>query len=179
MDHPSRYALIELENLHDPALVFEPIHRVLKGTNPEAVIAGMQAHFGARLKIDNVSTLQSMVESVRSQGGLSQRFGMITVGGHLVVEIMQPEANLPVGTLQSFLDAWLKAASSVKIDYVHGDDVIENLGSEPGHVGFYLPAMAKSELFRTVILDGALPRKTFSLGEAKEKRFYMEARKIV
>ena len=178
IDHPSRYALIELENLHDPALVFEPIHRVLMGANPEAVIAGMKAHFGARLKIENVSSMQNMVESVRSQNSLSHRFGMITSGGHLVLEIMQPATNLPVGTLQSFLDIWLKAATSVKIDYVHGEDVIENLCSQPGYVGFYLSAMAKSELFRSVILDGALPRKAFSMGEAKEKRFYMEARKI-
>jgi hypothetical protein len=178
MDHPSRYALVELENLHDPSLIFEPIHRVLMGANPEAVLTGMQSHFGARLKMENVPSMQSMVESVLKQGKLSHRFGMITVGGYLVIEIMQPESNLPVGTLQSFLDVWLNSASSVKIDYVHGNDVIEDLGSKPGHVGFYLPAMAKSELFRTVILDGALPRKTFSLGEAREKRFYMEARNI-
>jgi hypothetical protein len=178
MDHPSRYALVELENLHDPALMFEPIHRVLMGVNPEAVIAGMQAHFGARLKKERVAAMQNMVEGVRKQSGLSQRFGMITAGGYLVLEVMQPETNLPVGTLQAFLDNWLKSASSVKIDYVHGDDVVESLCSEPGHVGFYLPPMAKSELFRTVILDGALPRKTFSMGEAKEKRFYMEARRI-
>jgi hypothetical protein len=122
--------------------------------------------------------MQEMVEHVHNQGEFSQRFGMISTGGYIIVEIMQPESNLSVGTLQSFLDAWLKVASTVKIDYVHGDDVIENLCSQPGHVGFYLPAMAKSELFRTVILDGALPRKTFSMGEAKEKRFYLEAREI-
>lgn len=178
MDHPSRYALIELENLHDPALMFEPIHRVLMGANPEAVIAGMQAHFGARLKKESVTSMQTMIEGVRKQSGLSQRFGMVTVGGYLILEVMQPETNLPVGTLQAFLDNWLKSASTVKIDYVHGDDVVESLCSQPGYVGFYLPPMAKNELFRTVILDGALPRKTFSMGEAKEKRFYMEARKI-
>jgi hypothetical protein len=66
----------------------------------------------------------------------------------------------------------------VAIDYVHGDDVLIDLSSKPGNVGFYLPAMSKDELFRTVILDGALPRKTFSMGEAHEKRFYLEARKI-
>jgi hypothetical protein len=119
-----------------------------------------------------------MVSKVRNQSGFNQRFGMLTTGGFLIAEVMQPDSNLPVGTLQSFLDSWLKSASSVKIDYVHGDNVLANLSSQPGHVGFYLPAMAKDELFRTVILDGALPRKTFSMGEAHEKRFYLEARRI-
>ena len=88
-------------------------------------------------------------------------------------------ANLPVGTLQSFLDAWGKAGGFGKIDYVHGQDVIVRLGSQAGNLGFYLPAIYKCSFFKTVILDGALPRKTFSMGEAKEKRFYMEARRIV
>lgn len=178
MDHPSRYALVELENLHDPALVFEPIHRVLTETNHEAVLAGLHNHFGARFRIENVPTMQEMSDKVRGQGGFSQRFGMVSSDGHHVIEIMQPEGNLPVGTLQAFLDFWLKSEPSVKIDYVHGDDVIESMCSQPGNIGFFLPAMEKSELFRTVILDGALPRKTFSMGEAKEKRFYLEARKI-
>jgi hypothetical protein len=178
MDHPSRYALVELENLHDPSLVFEPIHRVLTGANPEAILAGMHTFYGARLKIENVDTFSAMVEKVRSHSNFSQRFGMLTTGGFLVAEVLQPDSNLPVGTLQAFLDKWLLAASTVVIDYVHGDDVLASLSSTPGNVGFYLPAMSKDELFRTVILDGALPRKTFSMGEAKEKRFYMEARGI-
>ncbi|HEX7555306.1 MAG TPA: DUF1015 domain-containing protein, partial [Leptolinea sp.] len=178
MNHPSRYALIELENLHDPALVFTPIHRVLIGANPEAVLIGLKTHFSGRMKIENVNSMQALANKVRNQEGFIQHFGIITGGDFLLVEIIQPEANLPVGTLQSFLDSWLKSASNVKIDYVHGDEVIDNLCSQPGCVGFYLPAMAKNELFRTVILDGALPRKTFSMGEAREKRFYMEARKI-
>lgn len=179
MDHPARYALVELENLHDPALVFEPIHRILEGANPEAILAGMKAHYGARLKLENVASFDIMKESVQTQSGFSQRFGVITVSGFLVAEVMQPEANLPVGTLQMFLDGWLKSAEMVKIDYVHGDDVLLDLSSQPSHVGFYLPAMSKDELFRTVILDGALPRKTFSMGEAHEKRFYLEARSLV
>ncbi len=66
-----------------------------------------------------------------------------------------------------------------RIDYVHGVDVVERLGSQPGHIGFYLPPISKNDFFKTVIVDGVLPRKTFSMGEAKEKRFYMEARRIV
>jgi len=67
---------------------------------------------------------------------------------------------------------------AAKIDYVHGQDIVVRLGSQTGNLGFFLPAMPKHDLFKTVILDGALPRKTFSMGEAREKRFYMEARRI-
>lgn len=178
MEHPSRYALVELENLHSPALNFEPIHRILSGVNPEAVLAGMRAYYGARIKVETVDGMDEMITRVGKQGSFSQRFGIITLGGFMVAEIMQPEASLAVGTLQAFLDNWLKSAASVKTDYVHGDDVLLTLSTHPSRVGFYLKGMKKDELFRTVILDGALPRKTFSMGEAHEKRFYLEARRI-
>ena len=83
-----------------------------------------------------------------------------------------------MGTLQNFLDQWLKEKKAKKIDYVHGEDAICELGSHKDNCGFYLPAMQKDDLFKTVILDGALPRKTFSMGEAEEKRFYLEGRLI-
>ena len=94
-------------------------------------------------------------------------------------EIAKPDTNLPVGTLQSCLDAIMKAKGAREIDYFHGTESVAHLGTKPGNLGFYLPGMKKEELFRTVILDGALPRKTFSMGEASEKRFYMEARKLI
>jgi hypothetical protein len=111
--------------------------------------------------------------------GGPQAIGLIGPEGCEVLYVSQPPSNLPVGTLQVFLDAWLKEDGFNKIDYVHGEDVVERLGSQPGNLGFYLPAIDKHSFFKTVILDGALPRKTFSMGEAKEKRFYMEARRIV
>jgi hypothetical protein len=102
--------------------------------------------------------------------GGGQQFG--------VIEIANPSTNLAVGTIQAFLDDFLKNGGAEKIDYVHGEDVVERLSLQNGNVGFYLAGMHKNELFKTVIVDGALPRKTFSMGEAREKRFYMEARKI-
>ena len=105
--------------------------------------------------------------------------GVVSGNGGWVVEIANPSANLPVGTLQAFLDIFIRDGGCSKIDYVHGTDVVIELGSQKNNVGFYLPAMDKSDLFKTVILDGALPRKTFSMGEAEEKRFYMECRKIL
>jgi hypothetical protein len=123
-----------------------------------------------------------MVRRVDEQKGPGQLVGMVGGGeGNIfgVVEIAKPSSNLPVGTLQAFLDVFTKENGADKIDYVHGEEVVCRLGAQPGNAGFYVPSMDKSDLFKTVILDGALPRKTFSMGEAKEKRFYMEARKIV
>ena len=93
------------------------------------------------------------------------------------VTVPNPTAQLAVGTLQTFLDKYLEEKGG-KIDYIHGEDVTARLASQPGAIGFVLPSMAKSELFPTVIFDGALPRKTFSMGHAHDKRFYLEARKI-
>jgi hypothetical protein len=90
----------------------------------------------------------------------------------------KPSLNLPVGTVQAFLDDFLKDGGARKIDYVHGKEVVMKLGMQPGNLGIYFPAISKTDLFKTVILDGALPRKTFSMGEAKEKRFYLECRQI-
>jgi hypothetical protein len=94
-----------------------------------------------------------------------------------VITIPNPTAQLPVGTLQHFLDDYVPAHGG-RIDYIHGDDVTRDLAQRPGNIGFLLPAMGKEQLFPTVIFDGVLPRKTFSMGEAHDKRFYLEARKI-
>ncbi len=181
LDHPARYALVEIENVHDEGLEFEPIHRVLFGVKKNIGTA-MQQYFGANFSHTSVETARKMVELVDRAGVLKQTIGIIGAGPqptYGVIEISHPSSNLPVGTLQPFLDAFLKEGGADKIDYVHGQDVVCQLGAQAGNAGFYVPGMDKSELFKTVILDGALPRKTFSMGEAKEKRFYMEARKII
>jgi hypothetical protein len=116
---------------------------------------------------------------VDGQKGSPHRIGLITSAGCRVLEVFEPASNLPVGTLQEFLDSFMEGKGARQVDYVHGTDPVIRLGSGSGCAGFYLPAMKKSELFRTVILDGSLPRKTFSMGEASEKRFYMEARKLL
>ena len=177
MDHPARYALVEIENVHDAGLEFEPIHRVIFDVREE-VITALKRHFGSRLSVETANSAEEMTAAVDSQSGDAQIVGLVTSQGYALVHIQQPETNLPVGTLQLFLDAWLKAGGAARIDYVHGADVVTQLGSQPDNAGFYVPGMDKSDLFKTVVLDGALPRKTFSMGEAKEKRFYMEARRI-
>jgi hypothetical protein len=178
MDHPARYALVEIENVHDQGLEFEPIHRVLFGLKKD-LFAGLENTFGADFTYKPVANADEMVRAVNSATGDKQAIGLVGGGREFgVIEITNPSSNLPVGTIQSFLDVFLKEGGAEKIDYVHGEDVTVNLGSQPNNAGFYLPGMSKSDLFKTVILDGALPRKTFSMGEAHEKRFYMEARKI-
>ena len=180
LDHPARYALVEIENVHDEGLEFEPIHRVRFGLKKN-IFAAMQQYFDPNFNHLPAANAQKMVELVDHAGESKQAFGIISDGGwssYGVVEISQPSSNLPVGTLQAFLDAFLKEGGADKIDYVHGEEIVSKLGAQPGNAGFYVPGMHKSDLFKTVILDGALPRKTFSMGEAKEKRFYMEARKI-
>ena len=178
MQHPARYALVEIENVHDEALDFEPIHRVLFGLKQD-ILPAMLAYFGKDTSLTPAASLEEMVERVDAASAPRQAIGVIGAGASFgVLECAHPSSNLPVGTLQAFLDVFLKAGGAEKIDYVHGAHVTAQLGSQPGNVGFYLPGMHKSDLFKTVILDGALPRKTFSMGEAHEKRFYMEARKI-
>ncbi len=155
----ARYALAEVVNLHSEALEFEAIHRVITETD------------AAKLMADMTSALEL------TEGAAGQSFTVLLNGERKQYSIGKPTANLTVGSLQSFLDKWL-SENAGKIDYIHGEDVVENLSAAAGSIGFLLPSMKKEELFPTVIKDGALPRKTFSMGHAHDKRFYCEARKI-
>jgi uncharacterized protein (DUF1015 family) len=176
-DHPARYALVEIENVHDDALSFEPIHRVLFNVT-ENIQAAMQRHFGTDVRFLACADQAEMINQVSRQSLAQQTVGVISAAGCGLAIFSRPTSNLPVGTLQPFLDNWLKQNQIGKIDYIHGDEIVYKLGTQKGNLAFYLPAMRKKDLFKTVILDGVLPRKTFSMGEAKEKRFYMEARRI-
>ena len=159
--HPARYALVELVNLHDDSLEFEPIHRVLFGVEPAALLSALAAAF----------------PGAHEGEGEGHVLRYIHAGGQGAITVPHPTAQLAVGTLQPFLDGYVKAHGG-RIDYIHGDDVARQLGRQPGNLAFLLPAMGKDQLFPTVIHDGVLPRKTFSMGHAHDKRFYLEARKI-
>lgn len=176
-DHPARYALVEIENVHDQGLEFEPIHRVLFNLQAD-LMGALEIYFAGRLQFHPLDSYEQVTSRVDQQSGGSHLIGYLAGEKRGLLEISNPQANLPVGTLQPFLDHFMEMSGAEKIDYVHGLDVLVELGSQDGNAGFYLPAMSKNELFRTVILDGALPRKTFSMGEAHEKRFYMESRRI-
>ena len=152
--HPARYALVEIENLHSPAIQFEPIHRVVTGVNPEELIADYEETLGAA---EGENALRIMTQDKE----WSYRF-----------------AEHPLKQLQEFLDGWLKEHPGAEIDYIHGDDTLCRLADRPDAVGFMPCGFAKSELFPFIRKYGVLPRKTFSMGHAHEKRFYLEARKI-
>jgi uncharacterized protein (DUF1015 family) len=177
MDHPSRYALVEIENVHDQGLEFAPIHRVVFGLQQD-IFEAMQDYYESGYAFVSCADFSDMVRRVDEASSIPQRIGVVSPQGFGFVEITNPSSNLPVGTLQLFLDDFMRRKGAEKIDYVHGEEVINRLGQAPGNIAFYLAGMNKSDLFKTVILDGALPRKTFSMGEAHEKRFYMECRKI-
>lgn len=159
LNHPSRYALVELVNLHSEALEFEPIHRVIFDTDVEKLVESLYDYYDI------------------NEDGNGQYFELVTKDMNKKLYISNPKSNIAVGSIQIFLDEYLKENNG-KIDYIHGDNTTRNMGMEENNIGILFEAMPKEELFRTVILDGALPRKTFSMGHSYDKRFYLEARKI-
>lgn len=161
---PSRYALCELVNLHDSSLEFEPIHRVVFGVKPEELLDALASYYPSAVQGRAGGHVLPFVINRWSQGEAT---------------VTQPQAQLPVGTLQNFLDDYIAAHPKARVDYIHGADEARALaGEREDAVAFLLPPMDKSDLFPTVVHDGVLPRKTFSMGEAHDKRFYLEARKI-
>ncbi len=158
-DPLARYALVEVVNIHDDSIQFEPIYRVLFNVDAEDFIEKFSAY-------------------TDSKGSMNyQDFEYITAecSGELKVK---STAKLPVGTLQGFIDRYMKDNPEVKIDYIHGKDVVRNLCAQKGTLGFIFEGMGKDELFPAITADGSLPRKTFSMGHAEDKRYYIEARKI-
>lgn len=153
--HPARFALVELENIHDEAQVFEPIHRVITHTDPSAMLKAL--------------------EDWCAPGGFPVEWYIGEAHGTIYLD--KARSQLAVGVLQAFLDQYLSSHPG-EIDYIHGDDDLKELAAQDGAIGFLLPAMEKSQLFRGVIADGILPRKTFSMGHAREKRYYLEGRAI-
>jgi hypothetical protein len=180
MDHPARYALVELVNVHDPGLEFEAIHRVVFDVSVEDLLEKADAYYlkaGTPCSVETYSGLDATTAAVEAAGA-AHAVAFVTAGGFGLLRVDQPSLTLEVATLQTFLDDYLKSQPQARIDYIHGDDAVTRLGSQKGNIGFYLPSISKHDLFRTIVRDGALPRKTFSMGEADEKRFYLEARRI-
>ena len=159
LSNPARYALVEIVNLHSDALVFEPIHRVIFNTDVNEFVNELYNYYDI------------------NEEGNGEYFELVTKDFDKKLYISNPKSNISVGSIQMFLDDYLKNHSG-KLDYIHGDETTKNMGMEEGNVAILFEAMPKEELFRTVILDGALPRKTFSMGHSYDKRYYLEARKI-
>lgn len=159
LNHPSRYALVELVNLHSEALEFEPIHRVIFDTDVDKLIKSLYEYYDI------------------NEEGNGEYFELVTKDIDKKLYISNPKSNISVGSIQIFLDEYLKENKG-KIDYIHGDETTKNMGKQDNNVAILFDVMKKEELFKTVILDGALPRKTFSMGHSYDKRYYLEARKI-
>ncbi len=161
LSHPARYALAEVVNLHDGALEFEPIYRVVFDADVD----------------DLLSALDREIASLHGSAA-PQTVTVVRGDTQYDLSIPTPTSQLAVGTLQSFLFRYSEAHPEITVDYIHGKDSLIALASKEHAVGFLFEGMRKDELFRTVIYDGALPRKTFSMGHAPDKRYYMECRKI-
>ena len=158
LNHPSRYALVEIVNLHSESLDFEPIHRVVFNVDVENILKELNSYY-------DLNTT-----------GEGQKFKVITSNEEKTYYISNPKSNLSVGSIQVFLDEYLKDKSS-KVDYIHEEEAVTKL-IENDNIGFIFDTISKNDLFKTVILEGTLPRKTFSMGISNDKRFYLESRKI-
>ena len=167
LTHPARYAMVEVENIHDEALKFEPIHRLVKGVDPNALMHDWLSYCLARgMELNGKLTPDE------------QTLYTVYSGCELFTAIAHPDGPLPVSTLQTYLDDFLSRHEEAEIDYIHGDDVLRSLVDSPEAIGFLLPPIDKNTFFDAVQTLGILPRKTFSMGHAHEKRFYMECRNI-
>ena len=181
MNHPARYALAELVNVHDEGLEFAPIHRVVFGVDAADLWRSMEAHctewgFSRRPFTDRDSWETACREASVGPG---HHIPYISGTARGLLSIANPNFQLEVASLQAFLDRYLEAHPRARLDYIHGEGVLEKLTAVPDRIGFLLPAMDKRDLFKTIVIDGATPRKTFSLGEAEEKRYYLECRRLV
>jgi len=163
--HPARYALAEIVNLHDPALVFEPIHRLVTGVEPEAF-------------------LERVAREIRELGADgsdepdAHRIPCLTTRKVGTLTVSRRASPLALRVLQKALDAAVADVPGAAQDYIHGDAAARRLGEKPGSVALLLPPLEKGTLFDTIRRDGPLPRKCFSLGEAQDKRYYLECRRL-
>lgn len=189
--HPAKYALVELVNIHNEGIRFEPIHRVLYNVNISSLLDAAKAYFGPHSKLEirygqsknkteicHPESVNSDIEPEKSNTGRHIiNFAHKDGSGSFIIK--QPLHQLEAGTLQAYLDEYLKHHTDVRIDYIHGTETALSLGRGNNAIAFLLPAIDKNSLFKAVIKEGVLPRKTFSIGEAHEKRYYLECRRIV
>lgn len=187
--HPARYALVEICNLHSKALEFKPIHRLLTNVNVEDMLMffneqlkeqGLESADGDEIVFEYMDIKDSIDESADQNLSLTDKdssAGDLSVHTY-AINITNRGDRLPVEILQGILDKYLEAHAEVEIDYIHGDDALHGLVKETKGCGIFLQSIDKSTLFPAINAGGVLPRKTFSIGEANEKRYYMECHSI-
>ncbi len=157
--HPARFALVEVNNVYDPAITFEAIHRVVFETQPDALLA-------------------ELTEALSGGEGEAYEIRWVTASGGGGIAVRAGSIGALIARLQTFLDAYV-AKNGCIIDYIHGEDSVAELTKKAGSIGFMLPAMDKSDFFKTVIAGGVFPKKSFSIGHARDKRYYLECRAII
>ena len=164
-NHPARWCLAEVCNVHSPAIEIEPIHRVLFNVDCAAVLLAL------------ITWSDENMAGCCFGGEKKQPFTL--AGPHManVLSFEEPTAPLTVGTIDEFIEYYLERHPEGRVDYVHDEPAVRAL-CQKGAVAFLMPPFAKSDLFKGVVMGGVLPRKTFSMGHAEEKRYYIECRKI-
>ena len=173
LEHPARWALAEVVNLQDESLEIEPIHRLVAGIDPKTVLQDAVSYFsaqGVQAQLLEQAPKNEDPWAIRWVAGENTGWLCIRPGGRWA---------LPVAALQAFLDDRMPHWQGAKPDYIHGEETLRALCTGAQSIGFVLPEFRKEDLFRGVVLDGVLPRKTFSMGRAQDKRYYMEARRIM
>lgn len=173
MNHPSRWALVEIVNIYDSGLLFEPIHRLVMGFGIGELRDCLASKKG--ISLEQTNSYRKAADGISGEG--EHRIAVVSKDFTGVLKFPDPEYNLAAANLDLLLEECLSQSS--EIDYIHGAETARNLAGKEDRISFILPDFKKEQLFPTVIKDGALPRKTFSMGEAAEKRYYLEARKIV
>ncbi|MCR5617142.1 MAG: DUF1015 domain-containing protein [Clostridiales bacterium] len=161
-DHPARFALVEIVNIHDAGLDFEPIHRVVFEKDRDELLSEALEFF----KDNKASVGSEKISSAQNIVFVSDK------GEDKVLRIEEAPHTLAVGSIQMFLDK-----IGAEVDYIHGEDSVRSL-SKGNVTGILLPEVRKDSFFETIAREGVFPRKTFSMGEAFEKRFYLEAKMI-
>ena len=171
--HPARYALVEINNIYDEGIVFEPIHRTLF-KYPENPIKALEKFYPGKVTFEKMDVMQAIAEVNKAGDSQPHKFAYVSPEEEGLVSVAS-DKTLVVETLQTFLDKFIAKSD---IDFIHNTEPTIKLGRKPGQCSFLLPAMDKKSLFVGVIRGGVVPRKTFSMGEAEEKRYYMECRSI-
>ncbi len=177
MDHPARWALVELENIHDSGVNFHAIHRILFDVDSEDFLKSLSEI--PSFTLEPLSGDQKLFEVVgKERYGKEAILGIQCGEKKYRLTLKHDEEQLCAEGLHRFLDPWLEKNPTTEIDYIHGDEPFEELTKGGNNIGFYLPFLDKNLFFDHLAKKGVTPRKTFSLGEAEEKRYYLESRKL-
>lgn len=181
--HPARHAMVELINLHDDAIDIEPIHRLITRIDPKTtcntLVALLNAS-GTHAHLEKVSSSEEQHQRTAALSSASTHCLPYRAAGDLgILAIENPSQRTIPETMEAALDLFTRENTEAEVGFIHGEDVIDNLGNKPDALGFYMPPISKDNVFESIVRYGAYPRKSISIGHADEKRYYMECRSLV